>query len=59
MDRWLLEQRAKKPAEIVLYGQSVGTGPTVDLAAREAGVGGVVLLSPLMSGKTRPCFESA
>uniref|UniRef100_A0A061QKR2 Abhydrolase domain-containing protein fam108c1-like n=1 Tax=Tetraselmis sp. GSL018 TaxID=582737 RepID=A0A061QKR2_9CHLO len=33
-----------------LYGQSVGTGPSVDLAAREADVGGLILHSPLMSG---------
>jgi len=34
---------------IILYGQSIGTVPTIDLAARYE-VGGVILHSPLMSG---------
>ncbi|XP_037079749.1 alpha/beta hydrolase domain-containing protein 17B-like [Pollicipes pollicipes] len=34
---------------VILYGQSIGTVPTVDLAARHE-FGGVVLHSPLMSG---------
>ena len=29
--------------DIVLYGQSLGSGPTVDLASRRNDVGGVVL----------------
>lgn len=37
------------PENIILYGQSIGTVPTVDLAARYE-VGAVVLHSPLMSG---------
>ncbi|KAG8236862.1 hypothetical protein J437_LFUL017227 [Ladona fulva] len=37
------------PEKIVLYGQSIGTVPTVDLASRYE-VGGVILHSPLMSG---------
>ncbi|XP_053977036.1 alpha/beta hydrolase domain-containing protein 17B isoform X3 [Hylaeus anthracinus] len=37
------------PDNIILYGQSIGTVPTVDLAARYE-VGAVVLHSPLMSG---------
>lgn len=40
----------RSPSDIVLYGQSVGSGPSVDLAARTRGLGGVVLHSPLMSG---------
>lgn len=40
----------RSPGDIVLYGQSVGSGPSVDLAARTRGLGGVVLHSPLMSG---------
>jgi pimeloyl-ACP methyl ester carboxylesterase len=37
------------PEHIIVYGQSIGTVPTVDLAARYE-VGAVVLHSPLMSG---------
>uniref|UniRef100_A0A1I8G1G9 Hydrolase_4 domain-containing protein n=1 Tax=Macrostomum lignano TaxID=282301 RepID=A0A1I8G1G9_9PLAT len=37
------------PGEIVLYGQSIGTVPTVDLATR-VNPAGVVLHSPLLSG---------
>jgi len=37
------------PENIILYGQSIGTVPTVDLASRYE-VGGVILHSPLMSG---------
>ncbi|XP_002968426.2 alpha/beta hydrolase domain-containing protein 17B [Selaginella moellendorffii] len=36
--------------DVVLYGQSVGSGPTVDLAARLPKVRGVVLHSPILSG---------
>jgi cephalosporin-C deacetylase-like acetyl esterase len=39
-----------RPQQIVLYGQSIGTVPTVDLAAREKDIAAVVLHSPLMSG---------
>jgi fermentation-respiration switch protein FrsA (DUF1100 family) len=35
---------------IVLYGQSVGSGPTVDLASRKPNLRGVVLHSPILSG---------
>ncbi len=38
------------PQSIILYGQSVGTGPTSHLAAHTPDVGGVVLHSPLLSG---------
>ncbi|XP_076300897.1 alpha/beta hydrolase domain-containing protein 17C [Lasioglossum baleicum] len=37
------------PENIILYGQSIGTVPTVDLASRYE-VGAVVLHAPLMSG---------
>jgi len=37
------------PEHVILYGQSIGTVPTVDLASRYE-VGGVILHSPLMSG---------
>jgi len=47
------------PEQIVLYGRSIGTGPSVDLASRQTvekcdaspqNVGGVLLQSPLESG---------
>ncbi|KAF7493383.1 Alpha/beta hydrolase domain-containing protein 17C [Sarcoptes scabiei] len=47
-----LTLRAKygiSPDKIILYGQSIGTVPTVDLASRND-VGAVILHSPLMSG---------
>lgn len=37
------------PEKIILYGQSIGTVPTVDLASKYE-VGAVILHSPLMSG---------
>lgn len=37
------------PENIILYGQSIGTVPTIDLASRFE-VGAVILHSPLMSG---------
>ena len=42
------------PENIVLYGQSIGTVPTVDFASRHE-VAGVVLHSPLMSGMRVTC----
>ena len=40
----------KQPGDIVLYGQSVGSGPSVHLAAAISGLAGLVLHSPLVSG---------
>eukprot|EP01112_Ceratiomyxa_fruticulosa_P001196 TRINITY_DN1119_c0_g1_i4.p1 TRINITY_DN1119_c0_g1~~TRINITY_DN1119_c0_g1_i4.p1 ORF type:complete len:201 (-),score=31.03 TRINITY_DN1119_c0_g1_i4:108-710(-) len=37
------------PEKIVLFGKSIGTGPTTDLASRDVGVSGVILQSPLLS----------
>lgn len=39
-----------KPEDIVLYGQSVGSGPTLDLATRLPQLRAVVLHSPILSG---------
>ncbi|KAJ7532304.1 hypothetical protein O6H91_14G082100 [Diphasiastrum complanatum] len=39
-----------KQEDIVLYGQSVGSGPTLDLAARLPALRAVVLHSPILSG---------
>lgn len=46
---WLLQQ-GKRPRDIILYGQSVGSGPTCHLAAKLPDLGGVVLHSPLSTG---------
>ena len=37
-------------SRVVLYGQSVGSGPCCYLACREEGLGGTILHSPIMSG---------
>ena len=50
--QYLLQAKGKRPQDIVIYGQSVGSGPTCDIAASEKSVKGIVLHSPLMSGIT-------
>lgn len=51
--RYLLEARHLKPEQIVLYGRSLGSGPSCYLAQKTAreghSVGGVILQSPLLS----------
>ncbi|GLJ36766.1 hypothetical protein SUGI_0740590 [Cryptomeria japonica] len=46
----LEEQYGAKEEDIILYGQSVGSGPTLDLAARLPRLRAVVLHSPILSG---------
>lgn len=47
----LLKEKYNTPAEdVVLYGQSVGSGPTVYLAAHTPELAGAVLHAPLLSG---------
>lgn len=46
----LKEQYGVKDDQLILYGQSVGSGPTLDLASRVPELRGVVLHSPLLSG---------
>ncbi|KAL3829542.1 hypothetical protein ACJIZ3_018344 [Penstemon smallii] len=46
----LEENYGTKQEEIILYGQSVGSGPTLDLAARLPRLRAVVLHSPILSG---------
>ncbi|GAB2300008.1 hypothetical protein Dimus_034051 [Dionaea muscipula] len=46
----LKEQYGVKDEQLILYGQSVGSGPTVDLASRVPDLRGVVLHSPILSG---------
>ena len=47
---FLVGEKGVPEEQIVLYGQSLGTGPTSELASRKPRVGGVVLHSPLASG---------
>ncbi|GMH30625.1 hypothetical protein Nepgr_032468 [Nepenthes gracilis] len=46
----LVEKYAVKEEDVILYGQSVGSGPTLDLAIRLPKLRAVVLHSPIMSG---------
>lgn len=46
----LKEQYGVKDDQLILYGQSVGSGPTLDLASRVPDLRGVVLHSPILSG---------
>ncbi|XP_028785503.1 alpha/beta hydrolase domain-containing protein 17B-like isoform X2 [Neltuma alba] len=46
----LKEQYGVKDDQLILYGQSVGSGPTLDLASRVPELRGVVLHSPILSG---------
>ncbi|XP_020571474.1 protein ABHD17C-like isoform X2 [Phalaenopsis equestris] len=44
------EQYCVEDEDIILYGQSVGSGPTLDLASRLPNLRAVVLHSPILSG---------
>ncbi|KHN14439.1 Abhydrolase domain-containing protein FAM108C1 [Glycine soja] len=46
----LVEMYGAKEEDIILYGQSVGSGPTTDLATRLPNLRAVVLHSPILSG---------
>ncbi|XP_014512698.1 protein ABHD17C isoform X2 [Vigna radiata var. radiata] len=46
----LKEQYGVKDDQLILYGQSVGSGPTLDLASQIPELRGVVLHSPILSG---------
>ncbi|XP_062106417.1 uncharacterized protein LOC133817824 [Humulus lupulus] len=48
--RCLVEKYGAKEEDIILYGQSVGSGPTLDLASRLPSLRAVVLHSPILSG---------
>ncbi|KAL4421927.1 hypothetical protein ABPG77_005211 [Micractinium sp. CCAP 211/92] len=47
---YLTQQLGKRPEDTVLYGQSVGSGPTCHLAAQLPQLAGVVLHAPFLSG---------
>ncbi|KAF5198516.1 Alpha/beta hydrolase domain-containing protein 17C [Thalictrum thalictroides] len=46
----LKDQYGVKDEQIILYGQSVGSGPTLDLASQLSDLRAVVLHSPILSG---------
>ena len=46
----LREQYGVAGEDLILYGQSVGSGPTLDLASRLPNLRAVVLHSPILSG---------
>lgn len=46
----LKEKYNVKDEDLIIYGQSVGSGPTIDLASRVPNLRGVVLHSPILSG---------
>ncbi|KAA8547866.1 hypothetical protein F0562_004295 [Nyssa sinensis] len=48
--RCLEETYGVKEEDVILYGQSVGSGPTLDLASRLSKLRAVVLHSPILSG---------
>ena len=48
--RCLVERYGVKAEDVILYGQSVGSGPTLDLATRLPKLRAIVLHSPIMSG---------
>lgn len=39
-----------KEEDVILYGQSLGSGPTIDLAVRLSRLRAVILHSPILSG---------
>lgn len=45
-----MEKYGAREEDIILYGQSVGSGPTLDLASRLQQLRAVVLHSPILSG---------
>ena len=48
---YLVDELKVRPKDVVLYGQSVGSGPTCELASKLGDdLGGVILHSPLASG---------
>lgn len=48
--RCLEEKYGLEEEDVILYGQSVGSGPTLDLATRLPRLRAVILHSPILSG---------
>ena len=47
---WVVNNVTKHESNVILYGQSVGSGPSCYLASRRENVGGLILHSPFTSG---------
>ncbi|KAL7530848.1 hypothetical protein ACHAXR_003708, partial [Thalassiosira sp. AJA248-18] len=47
---WVVKNVTQHESNVILYGQSVGSGPSCYLASRRDNVGGLVLHSPFTSG---------
>lgn len=47
---WVVKNVTNHESNVILYGQSVGSGPSCYLASRRENVGGLVLHSPFTSG---------
>eukprot|EP00298_Acanthocystis_sp_HF-20_P028021 c64_g1_i1.p1 GENE.c64_g1_i1~~c64_g1_i1.p1 ORF type:complete len:284 (+),score=104.12 c64_g1_i1:24-854(+) len=47
---FLVNEHNVPKENIILFGRSLGSGPTVDLASKEKNIAGVILQSPLESG---------
>ena len=47
---WVVSNVTNHESNVVLYGQSVGSGPSCYLASRRENVGGLILHSPFTSG---------
>ncbi|KAL3784408.1 hypothetical protein HJC23_001292 [Cyclotella cryptica] len=47
---WVVANVTQHESKVILYGQSVGSGPSCYLASRRENVGGLVLHSPFTSG---------
>lgn len=48
----MLNTKYQIPAEqVILYGQSIGTVPSVDLASKNPGIAALILHSALLSGE--------
>ena len=46
---WLQTSQGKSKDSIILFGRSLGSGPTIDLASKERGLKALILQSPLRS----------
>ena len=53
--QWLIRRKGIQRQDIILYGQSLGSGPTLDLGSRERGIAGVVLHAAFASGTLHTC----
>lgn len=52
---WLLGRGIQR-GDLILYGQSLGSGPTLHLAAKEPKIAGVILHAAFASGEALPPY---